>query len=121
MKYSQDDATLVFIESKGFDTKTAEGLQKALKWVQTISTPPATFLIAFGWSIDSPCVSRMNCSRVIFLTSCSLRGQENFPSSRRLYSSRKPSPSYPNIRIRGLIRRFLLSEHLLEIRRVPAV
>ena len=38
MKYSQDDANLVFIESKGFDTKTAEGLQKALKWVQTVSS-----------------------------------------------------------------------------------
>ena len=25
---------------------------------QHISTPPATFLIAFGWSIDNPCVRK---------------------------------------------------------------
>ena len=46
-----------------------------------------------------------------FTASVSLRGHWNLPLSSRLYNSRKPSSSYPNIRIREIIRRFLLSEH----------
>ena len=73
--------------------------------------PPSIVFIAFGWSTDSPCNSHTNCSWLKFLTSCSLRGQLNFPFSSLLYSMINPSPSYPNIRIRRFIRRFLLSEH----------
>ena len=51
--------------------------------IQQISTPPSSFFIAFGWSIDSPCSSHTNCSRLRSLTSCSLRGQLNRPVSRR--------------------------------------
>lgn len=32
---SQRDINLTFIESKGFDTYTKEGLNKALKWLKT--------------------------------------------------------------------------------------
>ena len=32
---TQRDINLTFIESKGFDTYTKEGLKKALKWLKT--------------------------------------------------------------------------------------
>ena len=32
---SQRDINLTFVESKGFDTYTKEGLTKALKWLKT--------------------------------------------------------------------------------------
>lgn len=67
-----------------------------------MSTPPSTFLIAFGWSTDKPCISHMYCSCVRLRTSCSLRGQLNFPSSSRLYSRRNLSASHSSS-----LRRFL--------------
>lgn len=34
---TQRDINLTFISSKGFDVYTTEGLNKALKWLQTVS------------------------------------------------------------------------------------
>ena len=67
-----------------------------------MSTPPSTFLIALGWSTDKPCISHMYCSRVRLRTSCSLRGQLNFPSSSRLYSRINPSASHSSTLRRSL-------------------
>lgn len=67
--------------------------------------------IALGCSIFKPSRSHRVCCGVSSKASVSLRGHWNLPLSRRLYKSRNPSSSYPNIRIRGFIRRFLLSDH----------
>ena len=64
--------------------------------------PLSIVFIAFGWSTDSPCNSHTNCSRLKFLTSCSLRGQLNFPFSSLLYSMINPSPSHSRAFSRSL-------------------
>ena len=55
---------------------------------------PLTALCAFGCSTFSPSISQRYCSGVSRLASASLRGYWKLPDSRRLYSSRKPSPSH---------------------------
>ena len=41
--YTQQDVNLEFIKTKGFDTTTTDGLEKALEWLQ--STDPDNLML----------------------------------------------------------------------------
>lgn len=68
---------------------------------QMISLCFSDFLITFGCSITSPCISHRYCSGVSCFASCSFLDHWNAPLSSRLYNNKNPSPSHSSAFIRS--------------------
>ena len=89
---------------------------KECRKIYLLHKSQAVFSGSTDWIFGSmlkPFMSQSNCTGEIERASSDVRGHEKQPLSTRFVKRRKPSPSYPNMQIRGLIRSLLLSAHFL--------